>query len=82
MFKRKKINQSYDYFSATKNSDIETNERFKEKLDFLALSRIRRESVGFYVKFMRIIDSIYSIIFMLVYWKSQSLIMSSIHIRQ
>jgi len=47
MFKRKKINQSYDYFSATKNSDIETNERFKEKLDFLALSRIRRESVGF-----------------------------------
>ncbi len=47
MFKRKKINQNYDYFSATKNSDIEANERFKEKLDFLALSRIRRESVGF-----------------------------------
>lgn len=47
MFKRKKISQNYDYFSATKNSDIEANERFKEKLDFLALSRIRRESVGF-----------------------------------
>ncbi|MGE6604177.1 protoglobin domain-containing protein [Lysinibacillus fusiformis] len=47
MFKRKKINQNYDYFSAAKNSDIEANERFKEKLDFLALSRIRRESVGF-----------------------------------
>lgn len=47
VFKRKKINQNYDYFSAAKNSDIEANERFKEKLDFLALSRIRRESVGF-----------------------------------
>lgn len=47
MFKRKKISQNYDYFSASKNSDIEANERFKEKLDFLALSRIRRESVGF-----------------------------------
>jgi len=47
VFKRKKINQNYDYLSAAKNSDIEANERFKEKLDFLALSRIRRESVGF-----------------------------------
>lgn len=47
MFKRKKINLDYDYFSAEKNSDIEANERFKEKLDFLALSRIRRESVSF-----------------------------------
>ena len=47
MFKRKKNNQTYDYFSATKKSDIEVNERFKEKLDFLALSKIRRESVSF-----------------------------------
>lgn len=47
MFKKKKNNQSYDYFSAIKKSDIQANERFKEKLDFLALSQIRRESVGF-----------------------------------
>jgi methyl-accepting chemotaxis protein len=65
MFKRKKINQSYDYFSATKNSDIETNERFKEKLDFLALSRIRRESVGFLRKIyennrQHILDNFYA----------------------
>lgn len=47
MFKYKKNNQTYDYFSTTKKSDIEANERFKEKLDFLALSQIRRESVRF-----------------------------------
>lgn len=82
MFKRKKINQSYDYFSATKNSDIETNERFKEKLDFLALSRIRRESVGFLRKIYENNRQYILIIFMLVYWKFQSLIMSSIHIQQ
>lgn len=64
MFKRKKINQNYDYFSAAKNSDIEANERFKEKLDFLALSRIRRESVGFLRKIyennrQQILDNFY-----------------------
>lgn len=47
MFKTKKIHQSYKYFSAENDSDIQANERFKEKLDFLALSKIRRESVGF-----------------------------------
>ena len=47
MFNKKKENQTYDYFTATRKSDIETSERFKEKLDFLALSKIRRESVSF-----------------------------------
>ncbi|AWE07597.1 chemotaxis protein [Lysinibacillus sp. 2017] len=35
-----------DYFTTVDNSDIQSNERFKEKLDFLALTRERRESVG------------------------------------
>lgn len=35
-----------DYFTTADNSDIQSNERFKEKLDFLALTRERRESVG------------------------------------
>ena len=35
----------YDYFMENSKSDIHTNERFQEKLDFLALSKIRRESV-------------------------------------
>lgn len=43
-FKKVKIDK-YKYFDKRKNSDLVTNERFKEKLDFLALSRIRRESV-------------------------------------
>ncbi|GLC90350.1 protoglobin domain-containing protein [Lysinibacillus piscis] len=47
MFRQKKVTPHYNYFSATKNSDIDTNERFKEKLDFLALSQVRRESVHF-----------------------------------
>lgn len=42
-----KKRKNFDYFSATNHSDINANERFKEKLDFLALSQIRRESVGF-----------------------------------
>ncbi|MFF5994365.1 globin-coupled sensor protein [Lysinibacillus sp. KU-BSD001] len=37
---------NYEYFSKTSTSDIVTNERFKEKLDFLSLSKIRRESVS------------------------------------
>ena len=47
MFKRKKINQSYDYFSATKNSDIETNERFKEKLISLLYLELEENLLGF-----------------------------------
>lgn len=46
MFKKKKLN-NFNYFSVTNHSDIETNERFQEKLDFLALTKVRRESVGF-----------------------------------
>lgn len=51
--KSKKI-ENYEYFSKAAFSDIEANERFKEKLDFLSLSQIRRESVqqlkGIYVQ--------------------------------
>lgn len=36
--------KNYKYISK-EQSDIATNERFKEKLDFLAVSKIRRESV-------------------------------------
>lgn len=46
LFKKKKIDL-YAYFNKSTDSDIATNERFQEKLDFLALSRIRRESVMF-----------------------------------
>lgn len=45
MFGRNKIIANYRYFSDEKKSDIHTNERFQEKIDFLALSKIRRESV-------------------------------------
>ena len=46
MFKRMKQNMDkYEYFSRHQKSDIDTNERFKEKLDFLSLSEIRRKSV-------------------------------------
>lgn len=38
-------NKYSDYFTTADNSDIKSNERFKEKLDFLALTRDRRESV-------------------------------------
>ena len=37
--------KNYEYFKEHSKSDIHTNERFQEKLDFLALSKIRRESV-------------------------------------
>ena len=47
MFNRKKRNMDdYEYFSRHQKSDITTNERFKEKLDFLSLSEIRRKSVN------------------------------------
>jgi len=45
MFSFKKKINSYDYFNSRNKSDIEVNERFKEKLDFLALSHVRRDSV-------------------------------------
>ncbi|MFP3916495.1 protoglobin domain-containing protein [Lysinibacillus telephonicus] len=45
MFGKYKRLQNYEYFSQSQISDIETNERFKEKLDFLALTKIRRDSV-------------------------------------
>ena len=46
MFKRFNNNiDNYEYFSRNQKSDINTNERFKEKLDFLSLSEIRRKSV-------------------------------------
>lgn len=47
MLGRKSKNlENYEYFSKAAFSDIEANERFKEKLDFLSLSQIRRESVN------------------------------------
>lgn len=45
MFGKSKID-NYDYFDEVSQSDIQANERFKEKLDFLALSKIRRQSVS------------------------------------
>ena len=50
MFKIKSKLNDYEYFSKASTSDISTNERFKEKLDFLALSKIRRESVSSLLK--------------------------------
>ena len=46
MFAKKKP-KNFNYFSETNYSDIQTNERFQEKLDFLALTKIRRDSVSF-----------------------------------
>ncbi|SOB99890.1 methyl-accepting chemotaxis protein/heam-based aerotactic trancducer [Ureibacillus xyleni] len=45
MFGKSRRLQNYEYFSHSNHSDIETNERFKEKLDFLTLTKIRRDSV-------------------------------------
>lgn len=45
MFGSKKNFNHYDYFHEQQYSDIQANERFQEKLDFLAISHIRRESV-------------------------------------
>ena len=36
---------NYHYFSPELGSDIDANERFKEKLDFLGVSQIRLEAV-------------------------------------
>ena len=47
LFTKKKKIDLYSYFNKSAESDISTNERFQEKLDFLALSRVRRESVTF-----------------------------------
>ncbi|MEK4230799.1 methyl-accepting chemotaxis protein [Solibacillus sp. FSL H8-0538] len=47
MFGKNKSIDNYKYFSQETDSDIQANERFKEKLDFLALSHIRRNSVNF-----------------------------------
>ena len=45
MFGKSKID-NYEYFGEVEQSDIQANERFKEKLDFLALSTVRRQSVS------------------------------------
>ena len=45
MFGIKKKVDEYNYFDKEHASDLEVNERFQEKLDFLALSRVRRDSV-------------------------------------
>lgn len=45
MLKREGI-KNYDYFSLVSHSDIEANERLKEKLDFLGISQIRKETVS------------------------------------
>ena len=62
---RKKSLENYEYFSRNAFSDIQANERFKEKLDFLSLSQIRRESVSVLNAIYRenreyILDSFYS----------------------
>lgn len=41
----KRSKKQFDYFSSANNSDILVNERFQEKLNFLALTNVRRESV-------------------------------------
>ncbi|WP_042478845.1 protoglobin domain-containing protein [Bacillus ndiopicus] len=65
MFGFKKSFDQYDYFHQQQNSDIKTNERFQEKLDFLAISHIRRESVRKIAEIYRkeneyILDNFYS----------------------
>lgn len=44
MFYKQKPLKNYQYLS-NETSDIETSERFKEKLDFLAVTKVRRESL-------------------------------------
>lgn len=43
MFKRS--NEKFDYFTSANNSDIKANARFQEKLNFLAVTNVRRESM-------------------------------------
>ncbi len=45
MLKREDI-KNYSYLSLLSHSDIDANERLKEKLDFLGISQIRRETVS------------------------------------
>lgn len=45
MLKREDI-KNYNYFSLVSHSDIDANERLKEKLDFLGISQIRKETVS------------------------------------
>ena len=45
MLKKDNI-KDYAYFSLVSHSDIDANERLKEKLDFLGISQIRRETVS------------------------------------
>ncbi|MEG0384548.1 MAG: protoglobin domain-containing protein [Solibacillus sp.] len=49
MFTKKKPT-NFNYFSEANTSDIQVNERFQEKLNFLALTKLRRESVHFLLK--------------------------------
>ena len=70
MFKLKSKLNDYEYFSKSSTSDISTNERFKEKLDFLALSKIRRESVSSLLKLYQdnreyILDNFYDRLLMI-----------------
>lgn len=44
MFFKQRSLKNYQYLS-NEASDIETNERFKEKLDFLAVTKVRRKSI-------------------------------------
>ena len=43
---KKESIKNYDYFSLVSHSDINANERLKEKLDFLGISQIRKETVS------------------------------------
>lgn len=68
MFGKKDGIKDYEYFSREKDSDISANERFKEKLDFLALSDVRRKSVKFLHEIYKqhqeyIMDSFYERLF-------------------
>ncbi|WP_153731704.1 protoglobin domain-containing protein [Sporosarcina obsidiansis] len=42
----KRPKKQFDYFSSANHSDILANARFQEKLNFLALTNVRRESVA------------------------------------
>lgn len=63
-FKMRKMD-SFDYFTAATESDMTVNERFQEKLDFLAVTNLRRETVSnladLYEKYSHdIMDKFYS----------------------
>lgn len=71
MFGRSKID-NYIYFSQQSDSDIRANERLKEKLDFLALSHVRRNSVTLLKKSIMKIAMKFWIIFIIGYWQYPS----------